>query len=296
MYPIELDGLGLYKAESFIIDKTFASKNCKSGKLGNRFSRNEALHVKPAEYGKFLDKTQSAVAKAQLRLDWTQKYLDRRYGKGRVLPKSAIDMLGRATRLLKRCVSCLEVLEERGPWIRTQLLSENYPIDTTWANHAVVRARQRADSKHVNCRCNVTTVDINALDVLEASRRFSPDGLCPVLGEPMAINQGGRAADTSPSLHRVDASGQYTSGNIAVISCRANSLIQDLSSVELGRICSFYEKTGDERLPLYENIRDGQARLEAELGITPRDRGSFRIAPDVWFDAMSGRTFYQASA
>jgi len=55
---------------------------------------------------------------------------------------------------------------------------------------------------------------------------------CPILGIKLAVNGGGgRVADGSPSLDRIDASRGYVPGNIAVISYKANA-IKSFGTVE----------------------------------------------------------------
>ena len=48
------------------------------------------------------------------------------------------------------------------------------------------------------------------------------DGLCPVLGIPLLMNEGGSYGPNSPSLDRVIPEIGYRVGNIALISMRAN--------------------------------------------------------------------------
>jgi hypothetical protein len=63
--------------------------------------------------------------------------------------------------------------------------------------------------------------------------------LCPVLGIPLSVNEGGTFHDASPSLDKIIPSLGYVPGNIAVISWRANRLKGDGTTEELQAVASW---------------------------------------------------------
>lgn len=72
-----------------------------------------------------------------------------------------------------------------------------------------------------------------------------PDGIpevCPVLGIPI-YKVGGRLSDNSPTIDRVDNSKGYISGNVVIISYRANALKKDASLAELEAVVAYVKRT-----------------------------------------------------
>lgn len=67
--------------------------------------------------------------------------------------------------------------------------------------------------------------------------------VCPVLGITLRLCGGGnnRAPDL-PTIDRIDNSKGYVTGNVMIISYRANQLKSDASLDELKRITRFYEE------------------------------------------------------
>ena len=68
--------------------------------------------------------------------------------------------------------------------------------------------------------------------------------VCPVLG--IAINYQrhrgvGHCQDDSPSFDRLDPSGGYVSGNVRIISHRANQLKSNATAAELRRVAQWIE-------------------------------------------------------
>jgi hypothetical protein len=66
--------------------------------------------------------------------------------------------------------------------------------------------------------------------------------VCPILGIPLAIGRG-RIQDSSPSLDRVDNSKGYISGNIQVISAKANVMKNNATPYELLRFARWIRET-----------------------------------------------------
>lgn len=66
-----------------------------------------------------------------------------------------------------------------------------------------------------------------------------PD-LCPVLNIPIKPNDGS-VSKTSPTLDRIDTTKGYVSGNVAVISHRANQLKSDASLEEIRSLLKYME-------------------------------------------------------
>ena len=92
--------------------------------------------------------------------------------------------------------------------------------------HMLYDARKRAKAKGLPF--NITEEDI-----------FIPE-ICPVLGIPLFIGEGGRSPN-SPSLDRINNLLGYTKDNVAVISLRANVLKNDASIEELKAIVKYME-------------------------------------------------------
>jgi hypothetical protein len=66
---------------------------------------------------------------------------------------------------------------------------------------------------------------------------------CPVLGEPLKVNKGGKCnSPNSPTLDRIDNSKGYVKGNVQIISWRANKIKADASLEELRKIVAHMEK------------------------------------------------------
>lgn len=78
-----------------------------------------------------------------------------------------------------------------------------------------------------------------AFDVTE--EELSIPQVCPVLGIPITLHAA-RRADGSPSLERIDRDKGYVSGNVIVISWRANRIKSDASIHELEKIVDFYRR------------------------------------------------------
>lgn len=63
---------------------------------------------------------------------------------------------------------------------------------------------------------------------------------CPILGIPLQVNDG-YASENSPSLDRIDVKKGYISGNVAVISSRANRLKNDATLEEVQAILEYMQ-------------------------------------------------------
>jgi hypothetical protein len=88
-------------------------------------------------------------------------------------------------------------------------------------------ARERA--KRLGLPCTLTREDI-----------YVPN-YCPVLGIPLANNWGGgRQADSSPTIDRIDNTRGYVLGNIIVISWKANRIKSNATPDELRAVAKFY--------------------------------------------------------
>lgn len=65
---------------------------------------------------------------------------------------------------------------------------------------------------------------------------------CPVLGIPIDYFAEGNRSENSPSFDRVDSSKGYVSGNVVVVSWRANRIKNDGTPEEHYKIAQFYSK------------------------------------------------------
>ncbi|WP_343818826.1 hypothetical protein ISN75_14070 [Dyella marensis] len=69
-----------------------------------------------------------------------------------------------------------------------------------------------------------------------------PD-FCPVLGLPLYRNTGGRAqGSNSPTVDRIDPDKGYITGNVRVISSRANAIKSDATPEELLRVAAYFQE------------------------------------------------------
>lgn len=70
-------------------------------------------------------------------------------------------------------------------------------------------------------------------------------GHCPVLGIPIQIGKRatGGTLDSAPSLDRIDNTKGYVSGNVCVISYRANAIKRDASLAELEAIVGYLRRS-----------------------------------------------------
>jgi hypothetical protein len=70
------------------------------------------------------------------------------------------------------------------------------------------------------------------------------DGICPILGIPMEHAIGnGKWRSSSPSLDRFDPKSGYVSGNVYVVSWRANFLKSDATPEELQALIGWMQRT-----------------------------------------------------
>lgn len=65
---------------------------------------------------------------------------------------------------------------------------------------------------------------------------------CPVLGIPIDYFVEGQATENSPSFDRIDPSKGYVSGNVVIVSWRANRLKNDGTPEEHIKIAQFYSQ------------------------------------------------------
>lgn len=65
---------------------------------------------------------------------------------------------------------------------------------------------------------------------------------CPVLGIPIDYFVEGSADDSSPSFDRIDSSKGYVSGNVVIVSWRANRLKNNGTPEEHLKIAQFYSR------------------------------------------------------
>ena len=123
-------------------------------------------------------------------------------------------------------------------------LSKNASVQAKWQENAksqmLCGARRR--SEKLGIPFNITREDL-----------FIPEK-CPVLGIPLVPSTRGNGfaeRDNSPSIDRIDPSNGYVSGNVVVISWRANRIKGNFCSDDLQRVADWLrflehlpEKTG----------------------------------------------------
>lgn len=82
----------------------------------------------------------------------------------------------------------------------------------------------------------------NQLHLFDCLANEMPD-TCPILGVPLNYAGGSpRDRDYSPSIDRIDSSRGYNSGNVHVISWRANRIKNDSTPDELLKIAIYMQK------------------------------------------------------
>ena len=97
-----------------------------------------------------------------------------------------------------------------------------------WANvDARLLASARAAARTKRIACTITKSDIKV------------PKQCPVFGIPLFLTPGRRTNNT-PSIDRINNRRGYVSGNIVVVSWRANHLKSNMTRVELQRLARFY--------------------------------------------------------
>jgi hypothetical protein len=68
------------------------------------------------------------------------------------------------------------------------------------------------------------------------------DNLCPVFGVEFTISKKGQTRDQSASLDRIVPELGYTTGNVIVVSLKANRMKNNGTVEDLGRVFNFYSK------------------------------------------------------
>ena len=109
-----------------------------------------------------------------------------------------------------------------------------------------IRQRKMIRSRETLCRVMIgkfrcssrrkgIPFDLNAEDILAV---FPANEICPALGVPFEYGSHLKA----PSLDRVVPSLGYVKGNVAVISCRANTIKQDATAAEIRAVADWLDK------------------------------------------------------
>lgn len=98
------------------------------------------------------------------------------------------------------------------------------------ARRMLAHARARAKKKGLECTITVQDIDIPLV--------------CPVLGIVLEPGVGaGRHRDCSPSLDRIDLAKGYVSGNVRVISYRANFLKNNATIEEMESVLKYMKES-----------------------------------------------------
>jgi len=104
--------------------------------------------------------------------------------------------------------------------------SENYRRDPKkWAKQRICQIR---------CKCRKIGMELTITE----DDLVLPD-VCPVLGIPLVIGQGGMPNPNLASVDRLDNSKGYTPDNVRVISLRANQLKRDATLEELQAVVRY---------------------------------------------------------
>ena len=107
---------------------------------------------------------------------------------------------------------CLEC-EDRLAHLHTQKSA------TVWFNAWIASTRNRGG-----------IITITSQDIAEI---FPHDLLCPVFKVPFSMNETRGPGKRSPTIDRIDPNGDYTKGNVQIISGLANKMKQDATPAEL---------------------------------------------------------------
>jgi hypothetical protein len=114
---------------------------------------------------------------------------------------------------------------------------KRYADRTTWARHMVSTICSRCKKKQI-------PFDITSDDILAA---MPQNGRCPALDIPLVFGGGRGPKRNSASIDRIMPSLGYVSGNIAIISHKANSMKQDGTAEELRRVASWLDSVNAAR-------------------------------------------------
>lgn len=96
--------------------------------------------------------------------------------------------------------------------------------------------------KYVLLRTKTRAKQRNLEFNLELSDIVIPER-CPVLGIPLIPQIGnGRSNDNSPSIDRVNNTKGYIKGNVLIVSNKANTIKNNASIEELGKVYEFYKR------------------------------------------------------
>lgn len=95
-----------------------------------------------------------------------------------------------------------------------------------WCQSAISRLRYRSEKDGV--LFSLTPQDL--LDI------FPKDHVCPVLGVPFVLTE---KSPYNPSVDRLEPSGGYVRGNVAIISRRANTIKHNAGGIELLKIANW---------------------------------------------------------
>lgn len=93
--------------------------------------------------------------------------------------------------------------------------------------------------KQVKCRAKKKNFDFN---LTKSDFENKMPKVCPVLGVPLERNSEKGWWPYSPSIDRIDNDKGYISGNVRIISWRANSLKSDATIEEMEKILAYMKK------------------------------------------------------
>lgn len=142
-------------------------------------------------------------------------------------------------RLTSRCHACRRANYKENPERNRQRARQHYA-----ANRDRIVAQQRVSRledvalhllRGARARAKAASVpfDLTKDDVVVP-------GVCPVLGIPLAVNEG-KCGPNSPTVDRIRPERGYVRGNIVVVSHRANTIKSDATLRELAAVLAYYE-------------------------------------------------------
>lgn len=98
--------------------------------------------------------------------------------------------------------------------------------EAAWIAAKVMEIRRRA--KRDGIPCNITASDIKI------------PAFCPILGTPLTVDRNANRK-TGPSIDKIINERGYVRGNVAVISCKANSVKSDMTADQVRALLRYME-------------------------------------------------------
>ncbi len=282
--------LPLDKAYAEILRMTRNAKRESDDPFNGMYNKQGAQHIKYEDLGSYRGHLQGVMLRTFRRLVWFEQWAIHNYGRDFEGKRKRLDQYRAASaRIYARTVEAMHALDKRSQWFLNRGLEAGNWITGQEVKYFVNRAKDR--SKRPDYGYDVS---IDVSDLLRVAKRQGSNE-CPCFGYLCRRVKGGKPKDHSLSLHRIDSTKGYEVGNVWFVSARANSLIQDMSSLELQFMADRYKANSDPRFETYDKLAQGQRYMEEQNDITPRLRHTWNVGKAVWSSEDEG-VFYEGVA